>query len=424
MVGGWTTRTFGDLIDSGVLFVSDGYRAKNEELGGDGYIFLRAGHVTDSCVDFASAECFHSALSARVANKVSKPGDVMVTTKGSTGRVSYVTADMPPFVYSPHLSFWRSLKPDILAPGFLRYWPKSREFRRQLEAMEASTDMAPYLSLVDQKHLQISLPPWRDQNAIAEILGSLDEKIDLNRKVNGTLEDMACTIFKSWFVDFGPVREGHPLFPHALGPSAIGKIPQEWRVGTLGDIAENPRRGIVPADILPGTAYIGLEHMPRRSIALELWESADGVESNKFCFFQGDILFGKLRPYFHKVGVAAVDGVCSTDILVVVPRQDIYFGFVLALVSSEEFVQYTDRGSAGTKMPRTNWTDMARYKTIIPPEPVARAFNEAVRSMVNKIAGNIHESRTLAALRDTLLPKLLSGEIRIKQAEKIVGEAV
>src|SRR5688572_25477867 len=101
--GAGATYTFGDLIASGVLFISDGYRAKNEELGGGGYIFLRAGHVTDSHVDFTSVERFHSELSTKVASKLSMPGDVMVTTKGnSTGRVAYVTTDMPPFVYSPH----------------------------------------------------------------------------------------------------------------------------------------------------------------------------------------------------------------------------------------------------------------------------------------------------------------------------------
>ncbi len=153
--------------------------------------------------------------------------------------------------------------------------------------------------------------------------------------------------------------------------------------------------------------------MPKRSIALSEWGIAAGLKSNKFEFRQGEILFGKLRPYFHKVGVAPVDGVCSTDIVVVAPQSEFWFGFVLGHVSSDEFVDYTNAGSTGTKMPRTNWAEMARYEVALPPEPVAGAFTKHVRSLVKRVNAGIYESRTLAALRDTLLPKLISGELRV-----------
>jgi type I restriction enzyme S subunit len=155
--------------------------------------------------------------------------------------------------------------------------------------------------------------------------------------------------------------------------------------------------------------------MPRRCIALAEWDAADGLESNKFEFKTGEILFGKLRPYFHKVGIAPLDGVCSTDIVVVTPRTQEWFGFVLGHVSSDAFVEHTNSGSTGTKMPRTSWGDMARYAVVIPPENVAKAFTSQVRDSVNHIIASIHESRTLAALRDTLLPKLISGELRTKK---------
>lgn len=313
--------------------------------------------------------------------------------------------------------------PKSLSFRFLRHWLNSPAAAEHVYARRDGS-VAERLNVSTIRTLPLPIPPLEQQNAIAKILGDFDEKLQINRQMNQTLEAIARAIFKSWFVDFDAVSGGQPLFSRAFDSSPLGQIPKDWKVGTLGDVAENPRRGVAPADVSPETAYIGLEHMPRRSIALDQWGEAEGLESNKFRFFRGEILFGKLRPYFHKVGVAAVDGICSTDILVVVPLQDAYFGFVLALVSSEEFVQYADRGSAGTKMPRTNWSDMARYRAAIPPEPVAGAFTEIVKPMIERIAANIHESRTLAALRDALLPKLLSGEIRVKQAEKIVGEAV
>ena len=196
--------------------------------------------------------------------------------------------------------------------------------------------------------------------------------------------------------------------------AAATKLPKGWRAGTLGQVAENHRRGIQPDEIKSSTPYIGLEHMPRRCIALSEWGHADELESNKFEFERGEILFGKLRPYFHKVGVAPIDGVCSTDILVVRPKVPEWFGFVLGHVSSVELVNHTNAASTGTKMPRANWNDIARFEVALPPESVAAEFTDLIRPMIDRIIANIHESRTLAELRDALLPKLLSGEIRIK----------
>jgi type I restriction enzyme S subunit len=160
--------------------------------------------------------------------------------------------------------------------------------------------------------------------------------------------------------------------------------------------------------------------MPKRCIALFDWDYADGIESNKFEFKRGEILFGKLRPYFHKVGIAPVNGVCSTDIVVIAPRGDLWFGFVLGHVSSDSFVEYANAGSTGTKMPRTNWNDMRRYRCVIPSQEIADAFTDEVRPAVDKVIAAVHESHTLAALRDVLLPKLISGEIRVKDTSGVL----
>ncbi len=174
---------FQELITGGLLQIGDGYRAKNEELGGAGPIFLRAAHVTDTHIDFSEVERFKDA-SRIPREKFARPGDTVVTTKGAgTGRVAFVTGDMPEFVYSPHLSYWRSLDHGRLVPGFLRYWSQGPEFLEQLEGMRSSTDMAPYLSLGDQRRLHIFLPPPSVQQAIASVLSVLDEKNEANSLV-------------------------------------------------------------------------------------------------------------------------------------------------------------------------------------------------------------------------------------------------
>ena len=119
--------------------------------------------------------------------------------------------------------------------------------------------------------------------------------------------------------------------------------------------------------------------MPRRSIALYEWEGAGKVKSSRTKFNRGEILFGKLRPWFHKVGVASFDGICSTDIVVVVPRAQVWGAFALSCLSSDAFVDYTDRTCTGTKMPRANWKIMAQYKTCLPSKEVLCAFRGIAR---------------------------------------------
>ena len=281
----------------------------------------------------------------------------------------------------------------------------------------------------DLSQLPVKLPPLAEQRTIAHILGTLDDKIELNRRMNQTLEEMARAIFKDWFIDFGPTRakmEGREpylpaevwdLFPDSLVGSKLGAIPEGWSVGRLSDIADSPRRSVKPVDIPDDTPYIGLQHMPRRSIALTEWEYAGQVTSGKSVFKKGEFLFGKLRPYFHKVGIAPLGGVCSTDVVVIHPKDTDWSAIVLLCVSGDAFVEYTDRTSTGTRMPRTNWKLMGDYEVCLPPREVAGDFQIATKPLFDRIASNVHENRSLSIQRDALLPKLVTGELPVGVSE-------
>jgi type I restriction enzyme S subunit len=315
-------------------------------------------------------------------------------------------------------------------PEFLSFLLSSDESIKWLKQHAVGAVM-PNLNEGVIRQLPLALPPLAEQKAIAAVLGALDDKIELNRRMNATLEAMARALFQSWFVDFDPVRaklDGRKpdgldkptaaLFPTAFQDSPLGPIPQGWTTGCLADIGTNSRRGVQPGEIAPNTPYIALEHMPRRCIALGDWDESADVASGKSAFTKGEILFGKLRPYFHKVGVAPIDGVCSTDILVLAPKDHEWFGFLLGHASSDELIQFTDLASTGTKMPRTNWGDIGSFKVALPPKSVAGTFTRIIEPMLERINGNLYQSRTLAILRDTLLPKLLSGELRLPEAAK------
>jgi len=328
---------------------------------------------------------------------------------------------------------WVVRAKDGINHQFLFYWMASQEFVDIANQGSEGTKM-PRAKWDFVSRIEKPVPPIPIQERIAHILGTLDDKIELNRRMNRTLEKMAAAIFKSWFIDFDPVHakaEGRDpglpeeiadLFPDSFEESELGPIPRGWTLGKLADVADNPRRTVQPSDVPPTTPYIGLQHMPRRCIALDAWGRADEVGSGKSQFKEGEILFGKLRPYFHKVGIAPVDGVCSTDILVVVPKAAEWHSYVLSLVSSKAFVDYTDSHSAGTKMPRTNWKDMGRYPLAIPPVPLVKAFQDHVAAFHQRIGVAVRQNRRLASLRDTLLPKLLSGEIELPAAESVAEE--
>ena len=357
----------------------------------------------------------------RLPEYVLQAGDIVFGRKGAVDRLAMVKPEQAGwFLGSDGI---RLRLPSTCDARFIAYQLQGHEARSWLLQHATGTTMAS-LNQSTIERLPIVLPPLADQRAIAYILGTLDDKIELNRRMNETLEAMARALFKSWFVDFDPVRAkmggrhtGLPqeiaeLFPDRLADSELGGIPEGWTVQELGDVAAQRRSGAKPGEINPDTPYIALQHMPKFSIALSEWATSDGLASSKFRFERGDILFGKLRPYFHKVGVAALDGVCSTDIVVVSPTSPDWFGFVLGHTSSPEFVDYTDAVSTGTRMPRTKWADMARFKIAIPNGELPKTFTGLVQPWVNRIVSAIHESRSLAAQRDVLLPKLVSGEVR------------
>lgn len=126
-------------------------------------------------------------------------------------------------------------------------------------------------------------------------------------------------------------------------------------------------------------------------------------------------MFGKIRPYFHKVGVAPLDGVSSTDAIVIVPKEPEYFGITLSYVSSEDFVNHATQTSQGTKMPRANWDVLVKYPIHIPPKDILTKHNEFIRDIVDMIQNLLFANRNLRRTRDLLLPRLVSGEVAVHE---------
>jgi len=370
-------------------------------------------HVTQAGIDNSSARLLPA--NTVCLSRTASVGYVVVM-----GRPMATSQDFVNWVCDPEQLDYRFLKFALLA-----------EKTSYSRFSHGTTHQTIYFPEVKAFHL--CAPAVEVQRAIASALQSLDDKIEQNRRTARALERLARAIFRAWFVDFEPVKAkaagaaSFPSMPQAVfdtlptsfTDSDLGPVPEGWEAGTMGNIGVQRREQVTPSEVDGSMPYFGLEHMPRRNIALAEWGYAGDVTSSKFRFVEGDILFGKLRPYFHKVGPAPVDGVCSTDVVALHPKEPGWAAWLLMLVSSDEFVRHTDQTSAGTKMPRTNWKDMAAYRIAIPPKQVAAAYEQVAQPMVAIIQQSIHESRQLAALRDYLLPHLLSGQVPVEVAEGV-----
>lgn len=354
------------------------------------------------------------------------PGDLVVCEGGEPGRCAIWTGQVQRMKIQKALHRIRP-KPS-LDNYYLYYWFRHAANVGLLDAHLTGTTIK-HLTGRAIASLQVPLPPVETQRASVDVLRRLDDRIDLLRQTNATLESIAQALFKSWFIDFDPVRakaEGREpkgmdwataaLFPAEFEESALGLIPKGWSPGKLEVICSNPRVQAKPNQMPPETPYIGLEHMPRKSIALGDAGTAEGLESGKFWFERNDVLFGKLRPYFHKVGLAPFRGVCSTDILVLRPKSPGWLGFLAMHASSDALISHTTQLSNGARMPRTSWQDVGGFDVTLPPNSVASAFDAAVKPIFERIHANIDSARTLASLRDTLLPRLISGKLRLPEA--------
>lgn len=308
---------------------------------------------------------------------------------------------------------------DIVDTKFLLYTFIGPEWRATVQKRLNVGSTVDRLPLTDFPNFPLRIPSLDVQHKIASILSAYDDLIENNKRRIKLLEETAQRIYREWFVDFRyPGHEDVPLIESESGP-----IPRGWDWKQLRDIATEFRVSVDPGAIDPDTPYVGLEHMPERSIALCDWGTAQSAGSRKFKFVAGDVLFGKIRPYFHKVSVAPVDGICSTDAVVVRSRTPDVYGVMVSVVSSDAFVAEAVQSSQGTKMPRANWSVLEKYQVAMPPRPILEKFNMIVNDAVSLIHRMVRTNRNLRVTRDLLLPRLISGELDVSDLEIVFPEA-
>ncbi len=452
----WQVVKVSDLISAGVLAVNDGYRVRNVELGNSGTPFVRGGDIGDNGeIDTDVADHVLPQFEERLRGKFAEPGDVAFISKGTVGRVGRLRERQPRIVFAPQVCFWRSLNRDAVCPAFLYYVLTSSIFQSQLDAVRTHGSMvADYVSLADQRAFTLPMPPIAVQRAISSVLGSLDDKIEQNRRTGAKLEGLARAVFKAWFVDFEPVKvkaagatafpgmppETFAALPTRLTDSPLGPVPQGW---------ENCRQRVSELE-RAGTLLIGDGYRAKRSELADIgvpFIRAGNV--NGTIITDGAELLGK--PAIEKAGVKRSQtwdtvftskgtvgriGLMTptTGDVVYAPQvcfwrpmnRDALSPFLLHLwMKSESFT--------GQWMSVKGQTDMADFVSLsdqramtmlVPPPRVQRGFDNIVRPVVELMAALHAQSAKLAALRDYLLPRLLSGRVRVEETAESVRDEI
>ena len=320
---------------------------------------------------------------------------------------------------------------------FLYYYFNSPQGLHALDTIRRQVAVAG-ITGSDLAALGIRLPPLSEQRAIANILGTLDDKVELNRRMNETLEAMARALFKSWFVDFDPVRAkmegcntGLPkhvadLFPDRLVPSERGEIPEGWRSGRIYDVASlNPESWSAKRQPME-VAYVDLAntkwgHIER--VDTILWDEAPSRARR--VLRRSDTVIATVRPGNGSFALIDEDGLTgSTGFAVLRPREASDREFVWCAGTAPENIERLALLADGGAYPAVRPDEVISTPVVLPDLATKAVFSRLAGSLLDKIEANKRKSRNLAALRDTLLPKLISGGLRVREAESFIGKSV
>ena len=361
-------------------------------------------------------------------------GDVVVTTEAPLGEVAQLGNER--VALAQRLICLRG-KPGVLNNNFLKFLMQSNGVQEQLRSRATGTTVLG-IKQSELRKVILTLPPFPEQQAIAHILGTLDDKIELNRRMNQTLDEMARAIFKDWFVDFGPVRaklEGREpylplelwgLFPDRMADSELGEIPDGWGVGALGDVVSQIRNNDNP-QLSPETLFSHFSIPAFDQGKIPIREFGRDIKSTKSRVQPGAVLVSKLNPEIERVWLVDIEseepGICSTEFLVLWPTPPFQRSYVYCLARSASFREQVQTLVTGTSKShqRAQAGPVLSLPAIIPSVTAVHAFCQQVSVLLERSLSYRREVTTLASQRDALVPKLVSGEVRVNGSGRLLS---
>ncbi|WP_298518861.1 restriction endonuclease subunit S [uncultured Methanobrevibacter sp.] len=337
-----------------------------------------------------------------------KNEDILIAKDGSPLSNIFIYQEEYPMVLLSSIAIIRANKNKIL-PEFLKYYLENPSIKKYIQTTYTSGSVIPRIILKDFKKFPINYPDIANQKKIIGVLKSIDEKIAINEEINKNLEQLLHTIFNYWFISFGKFENSN------FTKTFLGDIPEGWNCGVLRDLlilTKNP----IKSNETNGLPYLPIDIIPMNSLGISELKSDDEANSSLITFDKNDILIGAMRVYFHRVVISPCSGVTRSTCFVLKPKKEEYLSYLLLLCNLDQTIQYAQNTSKGTTMPYAVWDNgLGDMDIIIPPENVLKEFHELVFPIIEKIRDSYNEINKLQKLRDTLLPKLMSGEIDVSQ---------
>ncbi len=424
MAAEWPTLT---LREANVTLIDCEHRTPPASEAGYPYVAipqLRGGRVDLSGVRRINRE--HLVEWTRKAKP--STNDVILSRRCNPGETAVVPLDLE-FALGQNLVLLRADGTEV-CPPFLRWLVRGPEWWDQIGKFLNVGAVFDSLRCADVPNFELCIPPLPEQRAIAHILGALDDKIELNRRMNETLEALARALFKSWFEDFDPVRakaegrdHGLPqpladLFPDSFEDSELGKIPKGWRAVPLPDVIDiNPTRALRKGIEAP---YLDMANMPTQGhspVAV-----VDRAFGSGMRFTNGDTLVARITPCLENGKTAFVDfleagqvGWGSTEYIVLRPKPPLPNEFAYCLARAADFRDFAIQSMTGSSgRQRVPAESLSHFRVVAAPKPIAHLFGQLIKPLFARASAAAKEGRPLTALRDALLPKLISGELRVR----------
>jgi len=381
------TTTIADLVAAGVLSLGDGYRTKQSELRTDGFRIIRVADIRGGRIALDSPDFVSAEYARQIGSKAAQAGDVLLTTKGTVGRVAIVPDLTQDAVYSPQLCWFRVHGHEHLSARFLSYWLSSAEFTSQASHLQGNTDMAPYISLFDLRKSSITLPVREEQEAIADVLGALDDKI----ASNNWLIESADMLMHQTFVSAAPsIRV-------PLSSTASFVNGKAFTKGASGSGRVVVRIAELNSGLSGSTVF------------------SDAIVADQHVARAGDILFAwsgslTLHRWFRD------DAIVNQHIFKVIPNPETpaWLSYELIRSKLDDF-----KGTAADKA--TTMGHIQRHHldelVSVPSRETIAHLSPAMEALWHLALNAERENLTLAATRDTLLPQLLSGRLRIRDTK-------
>ena len=452
MVGEWREAQLNELVE-----VYDGPHATPKKTD-SGPIFLGISNLAHGRIDLSDTEHLSEEDFQRWTRRVTpQPGDIVFSYETRLGEAAMIPHGLR-CCLGRRMGLLRA-RPGRVDPRFLLYAYLGDEFQETLRARTIHGSTVDRIPLIDMPKFPIRVTlSVNEQRAIAHILGTLDDKIELNRRMSETLEAMARALFKAWFVDFEPVRAKHALskvegmagrwqrgqslpglpaylydlFPDRLVDSELGEIPEGWEVTKLGEMINAVKGTSYRSDELAesDTALITLKSFARGGgYRAEGLKSFSGAYKPAQVVVPGEVVIActDVAQAAEVIGRPAVARathefrtlVASLDTLIVRPREpEMTRSFLYFLTGTDEFVAHTYAHTTGTTVLHLSKDAVPSFRFACPPPGLVKSFDSLASSVLHRLQTIQQESDALANLRDTLLPKLISGELRVPDAER------